>query len=235
MIIRCIDFETTGLMTDEEVHAIMEIGYVDLADKRMSRPIGELVNPGRPTSIEARAVHHISDDDVAGAISPTEACLILMEGPHQFFCAHNIDFERKFFGGGERQWICTYKTALRVWPEAPGHKLQELRYFLRIDEDPDFNPEKAERPHRAPDDAYVCAFVLRRLMDEVTIAELVRWSSGPALLHMCFMKKHKNKPWSQVARDDRDYLDWIYNTSDVKDRDIRATVKYWLKQTEGAK
>jgi hypothetical protein len=26
-----------------------------------------------------------------------------------------------------------------------------------------------------------------------------------------------------------DYLDWIVNKSDVTDRDIRATARYWLK------
>jgi exodeoxyribonuclease X len=263
MLIRCIDLETTGLPPDDprdpNPHGIMEIGWCDFdhATRRIAPPAGELVNPGRAVTIEARAVHHISDADVEGAIGPSLACLILMgakprplfpdgsgstatEGVPDYFCAHNIDHEKKFFGGGEIPWLCTYKSALRVWPEAPGHKLQELRYFLDVDSDPDFLQDLAAYPHRAPDDAYVCAFILRKMIramvgsdefktEEEAIAKIAHWSKGPALLYMCWMKKHKGVPWSQVAREDPEYLLWIWNKSEVKDRDIRATVRYYLQ------
>lgn len=230
MKIRCIDTETTGMPSDQErAHALVEVGWCDLTDDFVGNPHGELVNPGRPIPIPARAVHHISDEDVADAISPTEACMILNDGDHEFVCAHNVDFEKLFVGIGERQWICTYKSALRVWPEAPGHKLAELMYFLEVDKDPDFFKGLAQPLHRAAPDAYVCAFVLRRMLREASLKDILKWSSGPALLHMCFMKKHANKPWSQVAQDDPEYMLWIVNKSDVKDKDIRATCRYWLR------
>lgn len=260
-IIRVLDMETTGLPSEDgtgEKHGMMQIGWTDYdtETKRIPVPHDEFVNPGRPTSIEARAVHHISDEDVKDGISPTDACQVLMgikprplfndhaesaEGVPDYFCAHNIDLERAFFGGGEIPWLCTYKSALRVWPTAPGHKLQELRYWLNIDASEDFLSDYAAYPHRAPDDAYICAFVLRRMIaemmtlgefktEEAAIAKMVRWSSGPALLYMCFMKKHKGKPWAKVAEEDADYLLWIWEKSDVKDRDILATVRYHLQQ-----
>jgi exodeoxyribonuclease X len=239
--IRCIDTETTGVPSDEETgHALVEIGWCDLSeastidgtDYVVGEQAGELVNPGRPIPVQARAVHHISDEDVQDAIHPDEACMILNDGDHTHCCAHNIDFEKKFVGIGDRKWLCTYKTALRLWPDAPGHKLGELMYFLEIDKEPDFVKEKAFPAHRAPPDAYLCAFVLRKILrTHDDVEELIRWSNGPALLYMCFMKKHKNKPWATVAREDRPYLVWIYEQSDVKDRDIRATVKYWLNLT----
>ena len=234
-IIRCIDFETTGLPgPDMPASGIMQTGWCDLTVETgaITNPTDHLVNCGIPVSIEARAIHHISDEQVQLiGITPDKSCAILMDGPHQYFGAHNIDMEQAYFGGGERVWICTYKTALRVWPDAPGHKLQELRYFLGLDDEPDFDPKHTQFPHRAPDDSYVCAFVMRRLLAAETLETLVKWSSGPALLMMCWMRKHKGKTWQKVAYEDREYLEWIYNVSDVKDRDIRATVKYWLKQT----
>lgn len=234
MTYRCVDFETTGLPDDEVPSGIMEAGWCDIRFDIIHDPESTLVNCQIPVSIGARAVHHISDAMVAEAISPTEACMLLMEEVPvpDYFVAHNIDHEKKYFSGGSIPWICTYKTALRIWPDAPGHKLMELAYYLKLDEDPDFGQGFAFPLHRAPGDAYVCAHLLRRILKEgVEIEKLVKWSSGPALLYMCFMKKHKGKPWSQVAREDRDYLEWIYNKSDVKDRDILATVKYWLRQT----
>jgi exodeoxyribonuclease X len=164
---------------------------------------------------------------------------MLADGRHEYLVAHNIDHEKAYVGPGvhpetgeERKWLCTYKTALRIWPDAPGHKLMELRYYLHLDDESDFDRDLASPPHRAAADAYVCAHLLRRILKEEAVDKLVHWSSGPALLYMCFMKKHKGTPWGEVARKDRDYLDWIYNKSDVTDRDIRATVKYWLKKTD---
>lgn len=231
MTYRCIDMETTGIPTDGgEPCGIMEAALVDLRFGIIHPPKGVLVDCGIPVSIEARAVHHISDEMVSGEIRPDQAIMMLMEDmkpEEDYFCAHNIDFERKFFGGGEVKWICTYKTALRIWPEAPGHKLMELRYFLQLDDADDFDPKLAEPPHRARADAYVCAHLLRRILAEekTTVEQLVRWSNGPALLYLCWMKKYKGTPWKDVPRD---YLSWIVEKSDITDRDIRATAKYYL-------
>jgi exodeoxyribonuclease X len=104
----------------------------------------------------------------------------------------------------------------------------ELAYHLKIDEAEDFDLGLALPLHRAAGDAYVCAHLLRRILKEgIKIEQLVRWSSGPALLSMCWLKKYKGSPWSQVPAD---YLDWIVNKSDIKDRDIRATANFYLKQ-----
>lgn len=244
-LFRTVDLETTGLPSEDgtgPATGIMEIGWCDFTEgESIERPHSLLVDCGIPVSIEARAVHHISDDMVAGELNPTEACSLLAAGEHAYLVAHNVDHEKKYIGPGvrqsdqlERKWICTYKTALRIWTDAPGHKLQELRYFLKLDDEPDFDERLAMPPHRAAADAYVTAHLLRRVLKEVTMEQAIRWSSGPALLYMCFMKKHKGKPWHQVASEDLDYLKWIYEKSDVKDRDILATCKYYIKRAAGA-
>lgn len=231
MTFRSIDLETTGLPAEGEATGIMQIGWCDMKNHIIHEPQGMFVNCGIPVSIGARAVHHISDADVADAIAPDQACMKMMEGEHQYFVAHNTDHEKQYFKGGDRQWICTYKTSLRIWMDAPGHKLMELRYFLGIDDEEDFDPRLAHPPHRAPADAYVCTFILRRLLKEQPVETLVKWSSGPALLYMCWMKKYKGTPWKDVPAD---YLDWIVNKSDLSDRDIRATAKYYLNlKTKG--
>lgn len=242
MTYRATDLETTGLPEDGEPVGIMEAGWCDMKNFIIKPPVSVLVDCGIPCSIGARAIHHISDEMCAGELRPDQAVAMIASGEHAYVVEHNVDHEKHHIGPGinpnseggtERQWICTYKSALRIWPDAPGHKLMELRYYLKLDEAEDFDPKLAQPPHRAPADAYVCMHLLRRILQEpkITVEQLVRWSSGPALLYMCFMKKHKGKPWSEVARDDRPYLEWIFDKSDVKDRDIRATVKYWLNKT----
>lgn len=233
MKVRALDIESTGFKTDENPRqGIMEIGYADLDGDVISPAQGNLVDCCIPVSIGARATHHISDDMCAGEMKPAEACAILMAGDHEYFAAHNADFDKQFFGGGERKWLCSYKIALRLWPDAPGHKLNELRYFLDLDENDDFDQKQVYLPHRAPSDAYICAHLCRRILQEaelqsIDIDRLVKWSSGPGLLYMCWMKAHKGKPWHEVPAS---YLDWIVNKSDVTDRDIKATARYYLKK-----
>ncbi len=231
MIIRCIDFETTGLPTTEDRHAVVEAGWCDVAWYRDSAEIIEpqstLVCPGRPISLEAMAVHHITDRNVLAPGLPTmeEVCPRLMAGADAF-CAHNIDMERTYFGGGDKPWICSYKSALRIWRDCPKHTNQVLRYYLKLDDEEDFDFEYARRPHRAADDAYVTAHILRRLLGGASFDDLQRWSSGPALLLRVGFGKHAGSLWQDVPAD---YLDWVVKNID-DNRDVRATARYYLNQ-----
>lgn len=234
MRLRVIDVETTGIPSETETHALVEVGTCDLVHSvsgwRVEEPKATLVNPGRKIPVEAMAVHHIRDEDVASA-PPPDRVLPTLSQDATHFCAHNIDFERKFFAGTSAPWVCTFKCALRTWPDAPSHSNQALRYFLNVDDHPDFDGALSMPPHRAAPDAYVTAFILRKLIDEHPMADLIKWSSGPALLAKVGFGKHRGKRWSEVPKD---YLEWIVGKSDMDDRDVRATAKHYLKIVSGA-
>lgn len=241
-ILRAIDFETTGLPVDDagdlltEKHALVEIGWTDIIlapgeDPVVMEPYAELVDAKRAIPPEASAIHHIRDSDVAGKPSPDQVLLKLRDGV-AYFVAHPIDYERKFYTGGDTPWLCTHKCSLRVWQDSPNHKLQTLRYYHHLDDDPLFDAALAFPPHRAGPDSYVNAHVMAKLLRTGTpIADMVRWSSGPALLVTCYLPKHRGKRWRQVAEDDRGYLHWVVEKSDL-DRDHKATARYWLNKTE---
>jgi exodeoxyribonuclease X len=165
------------------------------------------------------AVHHITDRMVGGATGSIDVL-----GQPDYFAAHNADFERQFFAALVPM-ICTYKVALRVWPDAPSHSLQFLRYYLSFH--PDDESPFCALPHRAGPDAYLCAVLLQRIFAEgsCSIEDMVRWSSGPALLPRVTFGKHKGAKWDEVPND---YLDWVVNKSDL-DRDIKANAKHHLK------
>ena len=222
MIIRCIDFETTGIPTDDDKHAIVEIGWCDLEDGEVGIPDAVLCDPGRPIPHEAMAVHHITDDDVAGADGT-----IGVLGTPEYFAAHFADFEKQFFPT-EVPFIDTYKVALRLWPEATSHSLQFLRYHLGLD----LIQSSAMPPHRAAPDAYVCAALMLRIMEtnRDKLDEMVRWSSGPALLPRLNFGKHKGSKWGDVPID---YLDWVANKSDLG-RDEKANARHHLKLRAGS-
>jgi len=201
-IYRAIDVESTGIPSETERHALVEIGWCDVVGARGAEmvmdPASILVNPGRPIPAEASAIHHLRDCDVVDAVPPDVACAEVAKAG-DYYVAHNAAFDPQFFGGGDKPWIDTWKCALRVWPDAPSHKLQVLRYWLKFDDNPQFDRTCSEPAHRAGADAYCCAFLLVELLNASTVEQLVKWSSGPALLVTCYMNKHRNKRWRDVA------------------------------------
>lgn len=224
--IRVVDFETTGLPEDA-VRGICEVGFTDLsADWHISKTTSFLVNPGHPIPPQTRAVHHISDADVADAPSPDVACKALMDGMGEsdVFAAHNAQFEQAFFGGGGRRWICTLKCAKHLFPDAPGHSNQVLRYWLGIDADFD-DADRAMPPHRAGPDTFVTAHILSRLMAIANVDELVRLTSAPVLLRAVTFGKHRGANWSELPWD---YLSWVANKSDLG-ADEKHTARHYLK------
>jgi exodeoxyribonuclease X len=105
-------------------------------------------------------------------------------------------------------WICTLKVALRVWPDAPGHSNQILRYWRGLTLD----AALAMPPHRAAPDACVTAHLLVELLKEVSVEQMIAWTAGPKLLPKVPFGKHRNSSWSTVPGD---YLQWMVGQSEM--------------------
>lgn len=232
MIIRVIDFETTSL-PENEASAICEVGCCDVVREiadgpwRVGKTWSALCNPGAPIPPEIRAIHHISDADVANAEPPRHYLGSLHADSPLAFAAHNAKFEQHFFDGASTPWICTFKVACRLWPEAPSLSNQVLRYWLGLDL-PDAG---AMPPHRAGPDAFVTAHILVRALETGTsVDEMIRWSAGPPLLPKVNFGKHFGAKWEDVPTD---YLDWIASKSDM-DGDIKANARHHLKLRSAA-
>jgi exodeoxyribonuclease X len=189
MTVRLIDIETTG--TDPTVDAIIEIASVDLLkDGTITNQRSTLVRPPIPVPPESSAVHHLIDEDVTFA-PQLEDVLGQFRGADAYV-AHNADFERAFLKHllGDALWACTYKCALRIWPDLLSHSNQALRYRMGF-----VNPFGIDRhtlsPHRALSDATVTAAVFTEITNHATWPEIVRWSSEPALLSIFRFGKHR--------------------------------------------
>ena len=197
------DIETTGL--DPDIHAIIEIACIEVIDGSIVFPRSSLVLPPHPIPPASSAVHHLVDADVADA--PFASAIIpkiIGDTSYCIFAAHNSQFEYAFLEGfiPNSSWICTYKSALRVWPEAPGHSNQVLRYWLNL---PVGN--EAMPPHRALPDCYVTAHLFNRLRESASIEDMLRWTKEPAALPTCPIgDPWRGKPWREV---DIGFLQWI--------------------------
>ena len=227
-MIRVIDYETTG--TDENPDAeVIECGSYDMISVSdawvISRPVNFLVRPSKQIPPEARAVHHIRDADVADGQEFREVIDDFFDGA-DICAAHNAKFEQHFTPFKTLRWICTYRCARVVWPDAPTHSNQGLRYWLGLDDAPDFDRERSMPPHRATPDAYVTAHLLRCLLSERTIDELLLYSKYPAVLKTMTFGKHKGVAFADAPAD---YLQWIVDKSDMNE-DVKFTAHRELKR-----
>jgi exodeoxyribonuclease X len=216
MLIRVIDFETTGEPPDA---AVCEVGWCDVPEGDVDGYHAFLCDPGRPIPPEARAIRHISDRDVADAPPAAAIFRMLMDGA-AVFCAHNAAFEREFFGGGEHPWICTMKVARRLWPECPRHTNQCLRYWLGLE----LEYTLSMPSHRAGPDAYVTAQILGEALKLATIDQMIAWTKQPSLLPSVTFGKHRGQQWKDLPTD---YLVWLIQKSDT-DADTKYTAKHHL-------
>ena len=229
-LFRVVDIETTGVEPPAE---IIEFGRVDLVQTdqgaRIERPMARLYRPLRGIPPETMAVHHIRPEDI-----PEEAPVCTLDKLRQavfggtapeILVAHNSAFEQKFIGVEATDaipWICTYKSALRVWPEAPGHSNQTLRYWLGLKLDEHY----AMPPHRAGPDAWVTAHILAELLKIASANDMIAWTKEPRLMRAVPFGKHRGLAWSAAPLD---YLQWMIKQTDM-DEDAQWNARNELER-----
>lgn len=234
-IIRVIDLETTGFPPDAEV---IEIAAIEVMARPMALPVVDdtwrsaFAHPSRSIPPEASAIHHIVDEDVADALSWYEAAQIVIDDRVDIYAAHTAKFERAFITDamtGGRPWICTWKCALRLWPDAPRHSNQALRYWLKP---PGLDRAKAMLAHRAGPDAYVTAHLLAAMLELASVEQLIAWSNEPALLMRVPFGKDppegsRGMKWSEV---EDGLLTWVLQRDFGED--VIHTVKVEIARRE---
>lgn len=236
MLIRVIDLESTAF--PEDGGRICQVAHVDLigdgSQWELFRPWSRLCNPGVPIPSTASAIHHIVDADVSDCKPFGFEELFLSAVPIDYIAAHNLKAERGFLRNHLKdvqsvdrppgiKGICTYKGAMRVWPEAPGHSNQALRYELGLDVPREFSG------HRADTDVVVTAKLLQRLLSYASIDELVEWTTLPVLQVICRIGKQRGTRWEHV---DSGFMFWCLDKD--FDEDVLYTCQYWLDVREKA-
>lgn len=207
-VLRIIDVETTGMEPPAAV--VIELGYSDLQrvgdDWIVCPPVSTLFGASSIPP-ETRAVHHISQAEIAGLPPFDPAAMVMGCIGVSALVAHNYAFEALFIGDHSLPTICTLKAALRVWPEAPGHSNSVLRYWLEDQGLLSLDNATAMPPHRAGPDAYVTAHILKALFAAgATGKDMVAWTKEPRLLPTCPIGKFRGKAWADV---ESGFLNWM--------------------------
>lgn len=230
-IVRVIDLETTG--GQPWAHGVCEIGWQDVAQDaggvwQVTSGRGSiLIHPGRSIPPVTMAVHHIIDADVTDAPPFRDAAPAILRGEHVALAAHRATFEERWCTPeltGGLPFICTWKCALRVWPDAPSFSNQVLRYWRM--------PAGLDRDlglpvHRAGPDAYVTAYHLRDMLAVAPVEQLIAWSAEPGLLPRVYAGPLKGKPWREI--DDASLMTFAAD----RDEDVRFTAKHEIARRGG--
>lgn len=222
-----IDTETTGPDPDQD--ELVEVACVCVVNlptgARVHDYAHSLVRGERPISLEAMAVHHITEAERAGGVGEVRL-------PHADFCvAHNVEFDRRVLRGVVREdtpWICTWRCARHLWEEAPSHKNQVLRYWLPGLNEELVGPPMAAPPHRALPDAWVTAHVLMRMLALRSPEELRDMTTRPVLLRRVRGGELDGTEWSRAPLS---YCKWMAERA-APGTDEHHTATHWLNSAD---
>lgn len=229
-VLRVLDFETTALNPEDGV--IIEVGYSDYnaETKAISAPVSWLCGAD-VIPPENRAVHHIRLEDVSSVdpFGPDDKHEII--GGVDAIVAHNADFEISFLGDVTVPVVCTYKSALRVWPNAPSHSNAALAYWLEDEGKVSLDHTKTTPTHRAGPDAYITAHILKALFESgATGRDMVAWTKEPKVFPKITFGKHKGTEWKDAPMS---YLTWMLG-SDM-DEDFKWNARREIERRNGGK
>lgn len=230
-MIAVIDTETTGL--DPATASIVELGVVRLLNKeyltqsQQFESFSCLIKPDHEIEIQAMAAHHLTEEDVKDGATLKNALIAARIAEADFVVAHNSAFDSGFVKI-DKPWICTYRCARHLWPDAPSYSNQVLRYWLKMEAElysGDGKQIMKLPPHRALSDAWVTAHLLYRMLTQYKPEYLVELTNTPILMKgKIAFGKHKGMLWENVPHS---YFAWMLRQKDF-DADSIHTAKHYL-------
>jgi DNA polymerase III epsilon subunit-like protein len=226
-----LDTETT----DRTDGRLIQLAYKLRGDKDISV---EFYKPPVPIQIEAMAVHHITEKQVAnlapfaGSATYKKLQTIL---PASILVAHNAQFDigiLKHEGVASGRYICTMKIAQSMY-DLPMYKMQYLRYLWGIEDD-------GAVAHDAGGDVAILEKIFDHMLQEYaatnkfseadTIEKFIEISKNPVLLRRVPFGQYAGKTFAELKAADPGYLQWM-NTLKDKGEDFSYTVNYYLSST----
>jgi DNA polymerase III epsilon subunit-like protein len=238
------DTETTG---NQEHDRIIQIGAMIVHSKDEIEVYNELCSTEVPISLEAMEVHNITPDVIENQPPYSELTFVKrlneLNQKENYLIAHNINFDLEMIKkeGFENQYtlIDTLRCAKHLLPDSPYHRLQYLRYALKLYMEEGVEAAKQNitiKAHDAIGDVLVMKLLLSKLValakeqfpeDKNPMDTLVKLTDTPVLMKKFKFGKYKDKEIAEICKADSGYIKWMKNNLDL-DEDMKFTLDYYL-------
>ncbi len=238
------DTETTG---NQEHDRIIQIGAMIVHSKDEIEVYNELCSTEVPISLEAMEVHNITPDVIENQPPYSELTFVKrlneLNQKENYLIAHNINFDLEMIKkeGFENQYtlIDTLRCAKHLLPDSPYHRLQYLRYALKLYMEEGVEAAKQNitiKAHDAIGDVLVMKLLLSKLValakeqfpeDKNPMDTLVKLTDTPVLMKKFKFGKYKDRVIAEICKADSGYIKWMKNNLDL-DEDMKFTLDYYL-------
>lgn len=133
--------------------------------------------------------------------------------------AHNCQYDSKFLGPYFESYepLCTLKCARILYPEAPDHKLQTLRFFLELEAD-------HSKAHTAGEDVSLLMQLAKRMCHDhdLTLEGLMAVQNKKRKIERMPFGKHKGDLLKDIPKS---YVSWMLKNTTNLDADLRAALE----------
>jgi DNA polymerase-3 subunit epsilon/exodeoxyribonuclease X len=249
------DTETTGTEEDDRIIQIAAIVTNNIPEEN-NYTLNELVSSPVPIKIEAMETHHITPNMIETKSTFNENEIIKtffkkINNQSNFLIAHNINFDieqlKKEGFENETHLIDTLRIAKHLYQkEVNSLRLQHLRYAFELykleTNELENNPYLENiilSAHDALGDVVVLKLLFKKLFKDIqerfeltnkqkVIEKMIELTNTPVLIYKFNFGKHKDKTFEEVAKTDRNYLEWLSKNMEQKDLDLTYTIKHYL-------
>jgi len=191
--------------------------------------------PAAEIAIDAMEVHHITEERVKDCL-PVDPEKLKPYFSGRTAVAHNAPFDIAVMareGVTVGEYIDTLKVAQHLLPELSAHRLQYLRYALKL------TVGESATAHDAGGDVEVLialfkhlkhtAMALFSLDEDGAVEKMVELSNKKVLMKKLTFGKYRGQDIADLAKtvDGRQYLNWLRNQDDLGE-DLKNTLDHYL-------
>ena len=235
------DTETTGNATEDR---IIQLGGMIVSGKSDIECYDELCTSDVEIKLEAMEVHNITPDMLIGKPMCTQTNfynkILEHNNPNNYLIAHNINFDMGMLEkeGFKNNYtlIDTLRASRHLFEDMPHHRLQYLRYALdlyMIEEEEANKLGIVIKAHDAIGDVLVMKLLLSELVklakakhpeEKNPMVTLANLTKKPVMVKKFRFGKYKGRYINEVATEDPGYLNWMRNSMEDMDEDLKYTI-----------
>lgn len=233
-----LDVEGTGLEVEDR---LVQVAYSHGGEEREEMFKTEPKMCVRAMEVTGIMDKHLVDKDSFQGSDFYNDLKEILEKDDTIFVAHNAPYDIEMIekeGLKVGKFIDTFKIAQALDKEAeiPFYRLQYLRYHFMLDVD-------GASAHDALGDVQVLVVLFEKFYNEMrenfshqeVIDEMIRISGEPVLIKKFNFGKYKEQLVSDVARENRGYLEWLLQQKEfaAKNGDVDENWIFTLKKYLG--